>query len=33
MAVASTGPAWTDRPQASAVNWHSSLFLDPPPTT
>src|ERR1044072_5372712 len=32
-AVASIGPAWTGRLQASAVNWQSSAFRDPPPTT
>ena len=32
-AVASTGPAWTGRPQASAVNWQSRAFFVPPPTT
>ena len=31
-AVASTGPAMTGRPQASAVSWHSSAFRAPPPT-
>ena len=32
MAVASTGPATTVRPVASAANWFSSLFCEPPPT-
>ena len=30
-AVASAGPAITVRPVASAVNWLSSRFFDPPP--
>ena len=33
MAVASTGPATTRRPVASAVSWHSRAFCEPPPTT
>ena len=32
-AVASTGPATTSRPVASAVSWQSSSFCEPPPTT
>ncbi len=32
MAVASTGPATTRRPQASAVFWQSRRFCVPPPT-
>ena len=31
-AVASTGPATTGMPVASAVDWHSRAFFDPPPT-
>ena len=31
MAVASTGPATTGRCVASAANWHSSRFCEPPP--
>ena len=31
MAVASTGPAITVRPSASALNWFSRRFLIPPP--
>ena len=31
-AAASTGPASTGRPQASAVSWHSSSLRAPPPT-
>jgi hypothetical protein len=30
-AVASTGPAMTSRPVASAVNWFSRRFFEPPP--
>ena len=32
-AAASTGPASTGSPQASAVSWQSSSFCEPPPTT
>ena|ERR1035441_3511592 len=32
IAVASTGPATTDRWQASAVNWFRISLLEPPPT-
>src|SRR5208337_107577 len=32
IAVASTGPAWTGRPQGSAVKWQSKLFLVTPRT-
>src|SRR5262245_56527050 len=31
-AAASTGPATTGRPHASAVSWHSRWFRAPPPT-